>query len=206
MKLHANFRSLNILKKHLLVAGICNFILIYILFVFVFTGAGGTILKDTLIRDMETTADTYLSLLSPAVKSGDDISVIKYLGALSKKPGCLYAMIVDDKGKILAHNIITERNTYLNENHVTPENNEHQYRIEISSGIFFIYGISLSRTGQSGDNFSRLRVMTLLLGAFTFVALTIINSTLFYFMVWLPVRDLNFGIRSVLIGKQGELL
>lgn len=177
-----------------------------------------SLLKQSLINKLKLTSKFYTPFVKRSLKSRDDLAIMSYLESITNNPEFLYARVLDNKGKIVAHNRINEWGRIANDSitqkiiiskepilHAIQEPEGYVYSVPISKEkpkrLYFSVGISLEKTNIK---FNETKNKTLKYVIIVFIFGAIISLWFFYKIVISPLNQLYSITESVILGKPGE--
>jgi HD-GYP domain-containing protein (c-di-GMP phosphodiesterase class II) len=179
-----------------------------------FTQKGRSDLEQEMTRHGATIARNLATISVDAIINGDYLALATYVESVMKNDGVMYAMVVDDKGKILADNQIQRiGNQYLEPPGVRPISNEPvliqphrdesgQAVIDISVAVRLRNNVRIGavRIGMSQKSIDDLIARAIRESLAIAFGLFLIGAVIAVFIVtWMlrPLRDLMIGVNAI---------
>lgn len=211
-------KNSGILFKWFLILCVIQGITLYAFFGFIFLPAQKSIFENILIERLKTKTNFYFPLVKKALESKNDILMMNSLEEITKDSEFIYARLLDNNGKLLAHNKIQEWGRTLDDTlskQIIASNEPtfiktlvgYDYSIPIilstTKIASFSVGISKAKTDAV---YNSVKNKSFKLALAIFAVTIFIYLLVFRFIVILPVKNLQNRIESVILGQLNEKL
>jgi len=212
------YKKMKILTKWLFIVSFVQAILLYTFFGLIYLPAQRNFLQNSLLDRMKAKAGFYFPAIKKALESKNDILIMNSLENLSRDSEVMYARLIDNNGRVTAHNkiqdwgkkldnAVTKQIIASNEPEIIKIDDGYDYSIPVVSSTTkiasFSFGITLDKVNIIYIQEKNRAIKTALI---IFIITTAAYFLVFRALIILPLIQLQKRIKSAILGQVGERL
>ena len=207
---------MKILTKWVFIAAFVQALSLYIIFGLMYLPGQKKLLQDSLFDRTKTKSGFYFPLIKKSLESKNDILMMNSLEGLSRDSEVLYARLIDNEGRIIAHSKIQEwgkklddpavnQMILLNEPAILKTSEGYDYSIPVISSTTKIASFSLGFTTDKIDTgYKLIKNRAIKTACVIFIATTLFYIIVFRLLILAPLAQLQERIESAILGQAGE--